>query len=108
MRVDGTTVANDWSDLTTNGLRATITLTERGMPARTSVQCGAPAQAWAFSDTLLNGTVFEGFSSCSDWTGNGTVNGAVGDPTKTTEAWTRNCVGGGICGVPTSLYCFEQ
>ena len=108
--VDGTIVANNWSDLTSGMLRHAIDLTETGgPPPMASSVCGSDA---VWTDTDTNGIVFGTGFSCDDWLNPMVSAAALGSTASTTE-WTNACVLGSapsapICGETAALYCFEQ
>lgn len=113
--VDGTLVANDWDDLTTNKsgdyLRAAINLSENGTG-------GSLLRVWTNveADTGLPASDSPG-ENCEDWT---LADGNIGDNTVIVgrfgwsylknESWTAD--GAALCSnnpeQPRYLYCFEQ
>ena len=99
--VDGTTIANNWADLTDASLLAPINKTESG---------GTPAM-WTWSSTLTDGSKAGG-AYCNDWTTTDPSHlyGAfgVGRTDSSGEAWTHTPSGGWYCENYQVLYCFEQ
>jgi hypothetical protein len=96
--VNGTTIANSWTDLTDGALAAPINVTEAGLP-----QGGLPV----YTSTKTNGTVKDPTQVCNGWTSNSNTFGAgTGDPDQTHASWTE--LGGVICTAPLGLYCFQQ
>jgi hypothetical protein len=101
--VDGTLVANNWTDLTSGALRHAISLTETGgPPPATTVSSGHDVWTDTTSGAGLN-VISEG---CGDWNNAGAT-GVVGDYTQTSGAWTFRASATGCSGTAT-LYCFEQ
>jgi hypothetical protein len=93
-RVDGTTIADDWSDLTDGSLDVPIAIDE----------AGTSRDSLILTATQENGTS-PGFSTCTNWTtGAGATDG--GRSSLSDRNWTvgltMNCNGG------TRLYCFQQ
>jgi hypothetical protein len=108
--VDGSIVANNWTDLTSGTLRHPIDTTELGGPPPTSSTiCGNDA---VWTDTDPNGIVFQGDASCDGWSNLMGTTAGFGSTTATAE-WTDMCLGGSAGGTPTCLgtaplFCFEQ
>ncbi len=95
--LDGTTIANNWSDLVSGTLRHAINLDENGNLISSS------AHVWT-------GTAADGSSTnynCTNWTSNSS-NGSLGDPNVATSNWTA-LSGNYLCaGSDDHLYCFQQ
>jgi hypothetical protein len=108
--VDGTVVANNWSDLTSGHLRHPIDLTETGgPPPMANSVCGSDA---VWTDTDTNGMVFGTGFSCDDWLNPVGSAATLGSRASTTE-WSDGCILGSapsapICDGTAPLYCFEQ
>ena len=96
--VDGTKVADNWSDLTDGTLDAGINKTETGASA------GAGG---AWTNTNTSGTVFSTTNHCSNWTV-GTCSDSVraGTTGATNSTWTNNF--STTCCQLYNLYCFQQ
>ena len=112
--VDGTTIANDWNDLTDGTINSPINLDEYGNAASSSM---------VFSFTMTDGTagVFQSASSncyggdchCNNWTnangqGSPTPGSAVGQPNETDDDWTDYSYYNGCGPTGQPIYCFEQ
>jgi hypothetical protein len=131
--VDGTLIANDWTDLTTVKsecipdpayghnrcivLRHLLDMTERGGPPPTVQLPGACARPhFAWSSTEYNGVKSTGhyFGTCRDWTDahyvGSPTSAALGTPDLFDGHWTGGeCFGNGpFCTYKASIYCFEQ
>jgi len=94
----GTTVANDWTELTSGTLRAPINVFEDGSRA------AATPDAW--TGTTANGTATT--IDCSHWTvvDAGAVKGTRGAATSITQAWSNEDADN--CDTNHHLYCFEK
>ena len=99
-RTDGTTVANDWSDLTDGTLDDAIYYDEFG-----NVLGGSASVA---SNVASNGFSKAGSLHCSGWTTSASGTGRVGLASfgGVSSAWTDLTSLG--CGAAMRLYCFEQ
>jgi hypothetical protein len=123
--VDGTRIADSWTDLITSTsfgqppLQHAIDQTELGTSATaTSVDCfGALGHAvrTAWTDTLPDGTAMHSFyhTNCAKWTSSAGNSASVGSPDTTHRYWwTQQCEydngPGAICGSTAALFCFEQ
>jgi hypothetical protein len=97
--INGTIIANNWSDLTDGSLRAPINITETG---------GAVSD-YIFTNTGIAGqTYYSGYGSCGNWTSTGDSY-IVGWSGSSASAWTDYWGGGSRwCHFPARLYCFEQ
>ena len=104
--VDGTIVASDWSELTSNFLAHAIDRTEKnGAPLVVAASCGTWAAVWTGSQA--NGDQDVGYT-CSGWSGaQPSDNGDVGDASQTSSWWTDKC-SMQTCGHTAALYCMEQ
>lgn len=97
-RVDGVTVADNWTDLTDGSLAATLNLTETG----TSVNSGP--SAW--THVQADGTAEADPDHCGNWgspSGSGDFGRAALTDTKWTDDELTNC-----SAAPLHLYCFQQ
>lgn len=99
MRTDGTLIADNWADLTDGTLAAPLNLDESGTDL-------SGVSVW--SDTTTEGTLWEDFQDCTQWTdGSDASIGRVGGAGATDAGWTQ--AGGRACGLfPAHLYCFQQ
>ena len=97
--VDGTSIANDWEDLTDGSLSTPINQTEEGTVLGTE-------RVW--SATAADGT-FLVANQCREWSENGSSSGGGGAGTTgaSDSTWT-NDVNGLLCDRPAYLFCFEQ
>lgn len=87
--LDGTIIANNWTDLTDGSLRAPINVTEAGLTL-------PPVSVW--TGTNANGSTA---ATCS-WWGNGTA----GNNSQIGSGWSNSTTQS--CGSGAALYCFEQ
>ena len=95
--VDGTVIANDWSDLTDGTIAAAIGKTETGGVSGTGI---------IWTNTNSNGTI-NGTNSCLNWTDTSSLNsGRWGSTSQTDTQWTGKSLQ--ACGSPKALYCFQQ
>jgi hypothetical protein len=98
-RVDGTTVASDWSDLTDADLMAPINVDEGG----SMVPDNDFTAVW--TATLFDGSRHFNGDDCGGWTGAGTAE--VGRADRATRDWTEglalSCLFSHL-----RLYCFQQ
>lgn len=108
--VDGTRIADDWTDLTTNDFVHAIDLDENGAPApSTSTFCEFVTD-WVHTGTHRDGTSNGAENNCADWT-SALGAGAWGRYSQTDANWSLSCVRGGVnanCSSRAALYCFEQ
>jgi hypothetical protein len=108
--VDGTIVANNWTDLTSGTLRHPIDLTESGgPPPKGSAGCVSPA---AWSDTTNHGARAAALGACDDWV-NPMASAASFGAIESTSNWSDACMlvssaAMQVCGGTAPLYCFEQ
>jgi hypothetical protein len=105
--LNGTTIANNWTDLTDGSVMAPVNITEQGIPA------ARPFLTW--TNTKSNGEIQDPpapglYQSCNNWTSNAsnvtTIRGATGS-TSGKSTWTSN-FSSQACGVQIKLYCIEQ
>jgi hypothetical protein len=97
--VNGTTIANDWADLTSGDIGARIDVTETG-------STGVVAGVW--THTLTSGSAGgTGNVSCSNWAST-SGNGDYGYTGFSDAKWTNR--GQTVCGSGNALrlYCFQQ
>lgn len=103
IRVDGTTIAQDWNDLTSGSLDHTLNMFEYGVTMLGN-------HPWTCTDSSgamkTDGTP----AHCQQWSVKSSlVQGSVGDATATDSAWTNDTsVSGGPCNGGQRLYCFQQ
>ena len=112
--VDGTTIANDWNDLTDGSIQHPINLDEYGNPAATNL---------IYSFTRIDGTpglftnpshnCYGGDCHCNNWTndqqlGSPTPGSAMAQSSQSNDDWTDYSFVN-ACG-PTGypIYCFQQ
>lgn len=95
-RTDGLPVADDITELTTQGARVPIIFDERG----------DRETGWTFTGTALDGTAGE---NCNNWSA--VVSGAdevcIGHSPKVSESWTCHSTYQ-YCDTSRHLYCFER
>ncbi|MGH6905537.1 MAG: DUF1554 domain-containing protein [Geminicoccaceae bacterium] len=95
--VDGTTIADDWADLTDGNLNAPIGRTEQG---------GDTPSFFVWTATTAQGLA--GGLNCQAWTSNATTtSGAIGLANVSTERWSFASLGS-ACQLTPSLFCFQQ
>lgn len=93
--VDGTLIANDWSDLTNGSLAHAINLDESAHLVS--------ADVWTGTDTAGTPTAF----NCNNFlNATGSVFGVCGSSTLANASWTSSSTP--ACNTPLHLYCFEQ
>lgn len=95
--VNGTTIANNWADLTDGTLAAPINVTELGTVV------GPPIAV--FTGTRPNGTA-DPFDHCQNWTMAAVGAGVGGSVIDTDARWTAFALFG--CSDMRRLYCFQQ
>jgi hypothetical protein len=114
VRVDGTTVANDWADLTDGTLVAGISITELDTQGAVGSVCD-PNDVGVWTNTATDGTQLFTDASCANWTGTagGSVSWGLGG--NTGEGFTYACSANGTQVCPSvapiftaALYCFQQ
>jgi hypothetical protein len=96
--LDGTQVADDWTDLTDGSLDAAINLDEHGEPMPDNQQ-----QAW--TGTTQAGNTFPS-KHCQNWTSSGADYAKFGRPMNNDFTWTADH--DIVCAASARLYCFEQ
>ena len=112
--LDGSVVANDWSELTSGKLKRAINLTEgkRAPTTGTGYCSGQTVAAW--TGTEVNGARDTLHESCSGFTtGSFSFVAQIqfGDPSAADAKWTAGpCLSAGAsnCAKQAALYCFEQ
>lgn len=100
--VNGSTVADNWSDLTSGSLNHAINITETGGDST-----GPNISVW--TNTLITGAASSVASSgsCDNWTSaSNAIAGWVGDSTSTVGGWTNHS--SRPCDPQRRLYCFQQ
>jgi len=98
--VTGTTIADDWDDLTDGSIKTRINIDAQGEIS---------SNTYAWTNTSSNGNKYSSSgSSCISWTNNsGIFNGFLGRTTSTNSYWTAYASVG--CSLNTAgLYCIEQ
>jgi len=95
---NGLAVANNWLELTSASIERTISVSAFG----TTV---APGDVWTASN--YNGTYYNGWNDCSDWTYMGQSDvGTVGSSNYSDSYWSL--YSDIQCNNSARLYCFEQ
>jgi len=95
--VDGTTVADNYADLTDAPLDAVIDRTEFGQAVSTPFEC------WTYTDS--DGRAFSGIDHCSNWAST-SGEGHYGAAITTSHNWTN--WNSDPCSKDHRLYCFQQ
>ena len=111
--IDGTVVADSWTDLVATNLQHAVDLDELGHTYTAKTTCfvvSGVAPAW--TQTNPDGTIYPGEGlGCGDWTElqhNGFYgNAMVGNILSSDSHWTDS-VCGAACTEHASLYCLEQ
>ena len=106
--VSGSTVAKNWTQLTSGLLAHAIDRTELGgtPPASTTIECTG-------ASSVFTGTDPDGFSTlsttgCGGWTSVSVAEEAqIGDYKSTGSNWTRRC-SRPVCSAFLALYCLQQ
>ena len=93
--VDGTRIANDWTDLTDGSLLAPINLDAAGQQRGGDVWTG----------TLPSGESYD-VDDCDGYMSNGGGMGLCGTTQSTGAAWSASQTPS--CGTPLRLFCFQQ
>lgn len=104
--LDGSIIANNWTDLTDQTLSHPINLTETGQ-----VISEVPNYWNVWTNTWTNGTVYDTQPSltCNNWnSASSTMTGRGGSTTETNYKWTASEFSGHPCNSLSKLYCFEQ
>jgi hypothetical protein len=103
--VNGTTVANSWTDLTDGTLAHIIDRTElNGVVPTGNTSCAGTGFRTAWSAVNNDGS-WNGAAVCSNWTS--TSGGSYWGYVDSTSAWTSWC-SGGLCSWVSPIYCFQQ
>lgn len=108
--VDGTRIAEDWTDLTSKILRHPIDLDENGDPGPFTSSLCSITHDWVHSATARDGTPNETGGNCSDWK-SPLGRGSWGRFTQINLEWTLGCISVADldeCSRMAALYCFEQ
>ena len=100
--MNGTTIANNWTDLTDGTLAAPINLSENGVPPTTT------GQPLAWTNTRPDGTIFEinAPQVCNNWTTNAASDGLAGAHIDSGPPWTE--ASPEPCVEKYHLYCIQQ
>jgi hypothetical protein len=114
--VDGTVVANNWTDLTAGMLRHPIDLNEMGGPPAQSPDLVTSFAVWTNTKaTGVISTIYPGGGSCGQWSDRMGTTIVFGSFEFATGNWSELAGGGTdpgatpvLCTVPAALYCFEQ
>ena len=95
--VDGVTIANNWTGLTSGSLLSSINKTETNTAASGNV----------WSNTSSAGVKLGIVNTCGDWTDSTTLSSTVyGTAGVSSSSWTNN--GNENCSVAKRLYCVQQ
>jgi len=108
--VDGTVVANDWTDLTSGSLQHMIDLDESGNQVATADTCSGFGGHYVWTDTSDDGSIYNTAQSCQNWaSAASTDNGSTGSASlnQATSFWSNWC-NLQSCNTPASLYCVQQ
>lgn len=98
--VNGTTIANNWADLTDGSLAAPIDITEHGTAFSDQFT------NWAWTNVATNGTS-SGAKDCAGWNSPQSFDdGGTGATTSSGATWTDYL--DDSCGAERRLYCFQQ
>jgi hypothetical protein len=109
--VNGGTVANNWTGLTSGTLRHAINITELGgaPPTGSATDCQFPI---VWTNTNPDGSLFDPGRTCGDWT-DSTVFSTAWGTTASQSDWSAVCAGTGVSGMPgcgalAPIFCFQQ
>jgi hypothetical protein len=110
--VDGTVIANNWSDLTSGKIRHPIDLLPSGGMLTLIGQSTCQDFPPVWSNTQANGTALVPSLDCGDWTDPNAQDAAWGDLANTDGSWTDACRAfhdpTPACHDQAAFYCFEQ
>jgi len=102
VRTDGTTIANNWADLTDGSIDAQMNYSVYGAKKETNVSI-------TWTNVANDGTLFNSSNTCVDWTSNNNAdNGQTGTSTGTTDWTERSFSPTRDCQTRYQIYCFEQ
>ncbi len=108
--VDGTRIADDWTDLTDLTLQNPIALDEHGAaaPASSGTMGGVATSVW--TGTFAAGVNPGNAVQCSNWTAAGSGIARLGDTTSADAGWSARFLGNSVtaCTGTAPLFCFEQ
>ncbi|MDO8429963.1 MAG: fibronectin type III domain-containing protein, partial [bacterium] len=94
--VNGSTIANNWSDLTDGSISSYLYVTEMGANASSFA---------AWTNTTFGGSALG--NSCINWTSISSSNsGGYGFASNLNSGWTQSSIS--TCNTTSRLYCFEQ
>jgi hypothetical protein len=107
--VNGTTVADNWSDLTDGSLDNSIRIDETGANRATGTDDDLNGNESVRTNTAQDGTSL-GLQDCGDWTTNSSGDGGVrgGMLDEAGGTWTNQSIVSFTCDSLIFLYCFEQ
>jgi hypothetical protein len=111
--VDGTVVANNWTELTSGMLRHPIDLDEMGgTPAQST---GSITRFTVWTGTTASGTAATPGGSCNDWSNSMGSSVTIGSTALTDQGWASAGfeesdpgVTSTVCGTAAAFFCFEQ
>jgi hypothetical protein len=110
--VDGTVVANNWSDLTSGKIRHAIDLLPSGGMINLLGQSTCQDFPPVWSNTQTNGQTLAPSLDCGDWLDPTAIDAAWGDIALTDGNWTDACRAyhdpTPACHDQAAFYCFEQ
>lgn len=106
IRVDGTKVADNWSDLTDGNLDAPILQSEAGDTLPTFSNACATDHLNVVTNTSSDGTPRSTTNTCSNFSST-SGNHALTGYAEETGRWTAGCAGGS-CNSNTHILCFQQ
>ena len=116
--VDGTVIADNWTDLTDGSITHTIDRTEAGstLPNTGITNChGQPTCSSSFTGTKADGTYLDSpGANCANWTSRvfqpptgGLITFAGGSSKMADREWTGSATGF-RCDYQARIYCFQQ
>lgn len=95
--INGSTIANNWSDLTDGSLAKALNITEFNSTLNVN---------WVWTNSTSNGSVRQASdNSCNNWSSDSS-GGGTGDSSRNDGGWTD--FGVSACTYVRPLYCFEQ
>jgi hypothetical protein len=98
--VDGTVIANNWSELTDGSLAASISLLANGS--------SIASDSWVWTGTNTAGALARSDWHCNNWEGPDTYYGSFGLSDATDANWTQSNSISCFNSNAYSLYCFQQ
>lgn len=119
--VDGSVIAQNWTELLANGPSRVVNITELGgrparalpPPGQTAVPCAAESSAFVWSDTNAKGLRAGADRNCKNWTATvyNRLNVGLWDDARYWSTYCTVTASDDIdnsCAMQAALYCFQQ